>query len=374
MSAADPSGTFRQEAQELLEQLESALLDLEHAPGDSDLIDTAFRALHTVKGSGAMFGFDAVAAFTHHVETAFDLVRKGKVAPSRELIAVALAAKDRMRLLIEHPDTADTAAGDAILQELKVLVDGPTPSTEPAKPAPTTWRIRFRLAQNAMAMGTNPLLLLDELRSLGQATIVALTETVPPLETLVPTDCYLVWDVVLTTSQPRTAIEDVFMFVIDDMELSIDAIDVTSDAMRIGEILVDRGDVEQDAVDAAVSKQLPLGTLLVKSGEITEDKLASALAEQQHIRAETRAVKAADSIRVPAERLDELMERVGELVIAQSRLTQVASVSTDTEVKAIAEEIERLALALRDTTMGVRTLPIGSLFGRFRRLVHDLAQ
>jgi two-component system chemotaxis sensor kinase CheA len=119
MSATDPTATFRQEAQELLEVLEQALLDLEHAPGDTELVDSAFRALHTIKGSGAMFGFDAVAAFTHHVETAFDLVRKGKVSASRDLIAVALTAKDRMRVLIERPETADAAANEAILASLK---------------------------------------------------------------------------------------------------------------------------------------------------------------------------------------------------------------------------------------------------------------
>jgi two-component system, chemotaxis family, sensor kinase CheA len=373
MSTLDPAETFRQEAQELLEQLEQALLDLEHTPGDTDLIDSAFRALHTVKGSGAMFGFEAVAAFTHHVETAFDLVRKGKVAPSPALIAVALAAKDRMRLLIEQPDTSDMGPGDAILRDLKAIVDGPAAPAVSAGPGNTTWRIRFRLARDAMAMGTNPLLLLDELATLGAATITAQTEGVPPLEELVPTDCHLAWDVVLTTERERAAIEDVFMFVIDDMELSIEKLDPAAETARIGEILVDRGDVRQDAVDAAVSSQVPLGALLVKSGDVSQDKLASAMAEQQHVRAEARAAKTADSIRVPAERLDELMERVGELVIAQSRLTQVAAASADVEVKSIAEEIERLALALRDTTMGVRTLPIGSLFGRFRRLVHDLA-
>ena len=376
MTGTDPSAIFRQEAQELLEQLELALLDLEHEPNNSDLIDSAFRALHTVKGSGAMFGFDAVAAFTHHVETAFDLVRKGKVAPSRELIAVALAAKDRMRLLIEQPGTTDTAAGDAILRDLKAIIDGPSvPAATAAEAEPTvaTWRIRFRLAKDAMAMGTNPLLLLDELRTLGAATIVAQAGTVPPLEDLVPTECHLAWDVILTTDRPTSAIEDVFMFVIDDMELSIERIDTAEDAPRIGEILVDRGDVAQAAVDQAISSQTPLGALLVKSGDLSQDKLASALAEQQHVRAEARAAKGADSIRVPAERLDELMDRVGELVIAQSRLTQVAASSADSQVKAIAEEIERLAHELRDTTMGVRTVPIGSLFGRFRRLVHDLA-
>ena len=108
MTGVDPSETFRQEAQELLEQLEQALLDLEHAPGDTDLIDSAFRALHTIKGSGAMFGFDRVAAFTHHVETAFDLVRKDQVSASAELIALTLAAKDHIRRLIEQPN--ETAA------------------------------------------------------------------------------------------------------------------------------------------------------------------------------------------------------------------------------------------------------------------------
>jgi two-component system, chemotaxis family, sensor kinase CheA len=373
MSTLDPSETFRQEAQELLEQLEQALLDLERSPSDSDLIDSAFRALHTIKGSGGMFGFDAVAAFTHHVETAFDLVRKGKVAPSRTLIAVALAAKDHMRLLIEQPLNQDEAAGEAILRDLKAIVDDPA-APDHSEPSVSTWRIRFRLAKDAVAMGSNPLLLLDELRGLGTATVVAQTAAVPPLEALVPTECHLAWDIVLSTTRERSAIEDVFMFVIDDMDLTIEQIDTVSEATRLGEILVDRGDVTPAAVEAALSSQLPLGKLLVKAGNLTEEKLASALAEQQHVRTESRTVKATDSIRVPAERLDELMERVGELVIAQSRLTQVASASSDVQVKAIAEEIERLALELRDTTMGVRTVPIGSLFGRFRRLVHDLAR
>jgi two-component system chemotaxis sensor kinase CheA len=372
MSGTDPAATFLQEAQDLLEVLEQALLDLEHAPGSTDLIDSAFRALHTIKGSGAMFGFDAVAAFTHHVETAFDLVRKGKVAASRELIAVTLTAKDRMRLLIEHPDAADAAAEAEILNTLKAIVEGP-PVAAPAQPGLVTWRVQFRLAENAMAMGTNPLLLLDELRGLGTATVTALTDAIPPLDILVPTDCHVGWDVVLSTTQPRTAIEDVFLFVIDDMQLKITQIDAHEDD-RLGEILIDRGDVKPEAVANALSQQVPLGTLLVRSGELNQDKLASALAEQQHARAETRAAKAADSIRVPAERLDDLMDRVGELMIAQSRLSQVAANSNDGQVKSVAEEIERLAVELRDTTMGVRTMPIGSLFGRFRRLVHDLAQ
>ena len=377
MSTTDAAETFRQEAQELLEALEQALLDLEHTPSDMELVDSAFRALHTIKGSGAMFGFDAVAAFTHHVETAFDLVRKGKVAANQELIAITLVAKDRMRLLIENPEAADAEAEGVILRGLKAIVEG-TPAEPIAEsqstPGLQTWRIKFRLAEDAMAMGTNPLLLLEELRGLGTASVTALTEGVPPLEAMVPTNCYLGWEVVLSTHQPKAAIEDVFMFVIDEMELDISPVAVDSETSRLGDILVERGDVEPAVIETAMAEHVPLGERLVESGALSADKLKSALVEQQHVRGEAKGAKASDSIRVPAERLDEMMDRVGELMIAQSRLTQVAANSNDAQVKLVAEEIERLAVELRDTTMGVRTVPIGSLFGRFRRLVHDLAQ
>jgi two-component system, chemotaxis family, sensor kinase CheA len=382
MSAVNPADTFRQEAQELLEQLEHALLDLEHTPANSELIDSAFRALHTIKGSGAMFGFEKVAAFTHHVETAFDLVRKGKVAPTAQLIALTLSAKDHMRRLIEEPEKADMAAGDAILAELQTVVgSAPAPAavatntpSAPAANVPETWRIRFRLPKDAMAMGTNPLLLLDELRALGPATVTAQTSQIPALDALTPTECHVGWDVVLTAPSPKAAIENVFLFVLDDMELSIERIDGPAEDKKLGEILVERRDTTPEAVSAALATQLPVGKLLVEAGAVAEDKVASALAEQKHLRTETKTAKAEGSVRVPAERLDELMDRVGELVIAQSRLKQVAASSLDMQVKSVAEEIERLARELQDTTMGVRMVPIGSLFSRFRRLVHDLSR
>jgi two-component system, chemotaxis family, sensor kinase CheA len=380
VNVSDPKEVFRQEAQDLLVQLEAALLDLEHTPDDGALIDTAFRALHTIKGSGAMFGFEAVAAFTHHVETAFDQVRKGSAPPSRELIATALAARDHMRLLIEQPEAAAEAAGAAILAALRQSGDEPVqaPAAAPAVAAePATWRIRMRLPRDVMACGTNPLLLLDELRALGSATVTALTGDIPLLDALEPTACYIGWDVVLSTSQPRNAIEDVFLFVRDEMTLDIAQLDEEDAAeRRLGEILTDLDYVGIDAVHAALAQQQPIGQLLVKAGELSDDKLKSGLAEQQHLRRQSAAPKpgANASLRVPAERLDELMDRVGELVIAQSRLRQIAATTVDQQVTSVAEEIERLVLELRDTTMGIRMVPIGSLFGRFRRVVHDLSR
>jgi two-component system chemotaxis sensor kinase CheA len=320
VSGVDPTQVYRQEAEELLQRLEDDLLDLERTPGDPDLVDSIFRALHTLKGSGAMYGFDRVAAFTHHVETAFDAVRNDEASVTPALIAVTLAARDHIRGLIECPDTTDDAAGRTILAGLEA--PGPPAGAPPA----TTWRIGIRLARDVMANGTNPLLLLDELRDLGDCTVVADTSAVPPLEDLQPADCHVGWTVALTTTAPRSTIEQVFLFVIDDMELTIEPVDADPGAPAVS------------VVDALVPER----------AAVPPPSAASSPARV-----------AGDSI--------------GELVIAQSRLRQLAASSSDPQIKAIAEDIERLALALRDTTMGVRMVPIGSLFGRFRRLVRDLS-
>ncbi|HMK82003.1 MAG TPA: chemotaxis protein CheA [Xanthobacteraceae bacterium] len=375
MKAADPKEIFQQEAQDLLVQLEQALLDLEHAPADGALIDTAFRALHTIKGSGSMFGFEAVAAFTHHVENAFDKVRQGAIAPNRELIMITLHARDHMRQLIENPEAADSSAGQAILAELQRIMEAGAAPVAATPAGPASYRVRIAFPRDVMATGTNPLLLLDELRGLGRATVVALTDDVPPLDVIDPTACHVGWEVMLSTAQPPTAIEDVFLFVRDEMTLEIEPIRDTTPETPLGEILSQRGDVTSQAVEAALHEQKRVGELLVEAGAVSPDKVNAALAEQQHVRRDGAPKPSTNSsVRVPAERLGELMDQVGELVIAQSRLRQIATVSADQQVKSVAEEIERLVLELRDTTMSIRMVPIGALFGRFRRVVHDLSR
>jgi two-component system, chemotaxis family, sensor kinase CheA len=350
MSRMDPTEVFRQEARELLDQLELTLLDLGEAPEDRDLVDSAFRALHTIKGSGAMFGFDEVASFVHQFETAFDQVRKGTAPINPALVKVALAAKDHIARLIAEPGRHG-ADGEAILKQLRAVVGGDQ-GDDPCDPITVAgsataagtrqaWRIRFRLPENALALGTNPLLLLDELRELGSCEVTAVTDAVPPLEAIDPEVCYLGWQVLLVTDRPRSAIEDVFMFLSDDMELSIEALDAEPPVQPVVQ-----------AGDAAPAKVVEIA---------------------KHKEAGGTAAKASTSLRVAAERLDELMDRVGELVIAQARLSQLAAASDDGSLKTVAEEMERLASGLRDTMMGIRMVPIGTLFGRFRRLVHDLS-
>lgn len=363
----DPIETFRLEADDLLEQIEQGLLDLTHRLGDMDLVNAVFRALHTLKGSGAMFGFDALAAFTHHCETAFDRVRKGEVPATAELVSAVLSARDHMRALVEDDVTqAHLETGEVLLETLRAAIEhagGGAPEAAPAAAAASAdraaepasvgngWRLWFRLPANAMSNGTNPMALLAELCELGDASVTADLSHVPPLETLVPSELHLAWHVTVKTDQPKSAIEDVFIFVMDDMELTIEALDGESASVP----------EEKEEADA-----MPVAEAAPRS--------ASAAPLSDVSSGDGRQAKSAENVRVPAERLDELMDRVGELVIAQSRLSQIAATSVELHLRSVSEEIERLSGELRDTMMVLRMVPVSTLFGRFRRLVHDLAR
>src|SRR5215469_12270161 len=242
MSALDPTEVFRQEASELFETLEAALLDLCQRPDDRELVDSAFRALHTIKGSGAMFGFDKVAAFTHEFETAFELVRKGEIKPTQELIAVALAAKDYIRALIEAPESTDSIIGDAILDDLKqfVALPGAVPAPVVVQEAPAAkpatqahghvgWRLYLEFDSHILCNGCNPLDLLDDLCKLGSCFAVPVIDGIPMLEELEPEYCYLKWDVTLHSDCDKAAIDDVFMFVQDELKLTLTPLEAHAD-------------------------------------------------------------------------------------------------------------------------------------------------
>ncbi|MDA9479188.1 chemotaxis protein CheA [Bradyrhizobium sp. CCBAU 65884] len=382
MSAMDPTEVFRQEASELFEVLEGALLDLGQRPDDRELVDSAFRALHTIKGSGAMFGFDKVASFTHEFETAFDRVRKGEIKPTQELISVALAAKDYIRALIEDPQSTDDIIGEAILDDLKRFVSADQPGAAvmeiaeapllaPAGSNQAGWHLYLEFETHILRNGSNPLDLLEDLCKLGPCFVVPVTDGVPFLDEMEPEDCYLKWDVKLHAACDKDAIDDVFMFVQDEMKLTLSPLEhVEAPApaplfQLLDEELAPVVEMPAPPVEAAAA---PVAEHLVAKAEPKSESKPEPKLEAK------RDDRGIATVRVQAERLDELMDRVGELVIAQARLTQLAASGSDLSIKMIAEEIERLASSLRDTTMGARMVPIGSLFGRFRRLVHDLSR
>ncbi len=394
--------TYREEASELLAELETSLLDLEETPEDNDLINRVFRAMHTIKGSGAMFGFDEIASFTHEVETVFDMVRNGKMTVTKRLLDLTLKSRDHISYLLSCPlgEAVDRSDGDEIIAGLRQLVPQielpQKGSTEvPAINLPTvsedelanesTWRIRFRPVSNILMCGTNPISLINELRGLGTAHVVAQFDEIPPLEEIVGENCYIYWDIILTTTRGEDAIKDVFIFVEDDCEIKIELIDksglIDKDEgyKKLGDILVERGDLSPVEMQKVLMLQKRFGELLVEQGLVSPEKVQSALIEQQHVksvrkeRSETPPQEAAASIRVPAERLDQLINLVGEMVTVQAHLSQVSMAGGDATFISISEEVERLTNELRDTALNIRMLPIGSTFSKFKRLVRDLS-
>ena len=384
MTALDPADVFRAEAAELLACLETTLLDLGDRPEDRALIDTAFRALHTIKGSGAMFGFEQVAAFTHDFETAFDRVRRGEVPVGHDLVNVSLSAKDYIRGLIEEPEASAPIIGEAILAELEQLLGTtgrpaaaplaphPDPVAEPIPMVEGGWQIGIAFAPDVLRNGTNPLALLDELRDLGACTIVPRLDALPELPGLDPESLAIGWDVTLRAAVTREAIEDVFLFVRDEMTLTLVPISPAQPdaAPEPGEAAP--GPFAPPTVTAPAAGLAAIAS--VEAPPVAPPAIAPAAPTAERSPARRAEERPASSVRVEAERLDELMDRVGELVIAQARLSQLAGLSADPGLKGIAEEIERLSARLRDTTMSIRMVAIGALFGRFRRLIHDLSR
>jgi two-component system chemotaxis sensor kinase CheA len=333
---------YVQESRDILEGLESALLDLEQDP-DPEKVDAVFRGLHTLKGGGAMFGFRLMSGFIHHFEDAFDRVREGRLGITSALINLALKARDQMTAMLdcggdgsEAETLINSAAATGLLADLARTVQG-GPAVAPVK-TDKTWRIHFRPARNALHNGMRPERLIDELGQMGQAEVVIDGSEVPPLAEYDPAISYLAWDVRLTTTQPRSAIEAVFIFA-DDAEL---------------EIAEDSAETPDTLIETAPTAQ-------------------AAQMDKKPAPQPQKAEAAGDSVRVSSNKLDEILDQLGELVIAQARLSQISAEINQPTLEGLVEEVERLVTGLRDATLSVRMLPIEMVFGKFRRVVRDLS-
>jgi two-component system chemotaxis sensor kinase CheA len=350
---------FVQEARDLLSGLEDDFLSLETG-GSKAKIDEIFRALHTIKGSGAMFGYTRLSAFTHHFESAFERVRAGTLAVDRALIDVCLNACDVMAAFLDlGGDTPEAEAllgsehAVAVASRLAALTgDDPRPasSSRPDPVAPDaaaqmrTWRIRFAPEAGALRNGMRPDLLLDELRGLGRLIVAYDAEAVPPLSELDPADATLAYALTLQTDAPRSAIEEVFIFA-DDAELQI--VEQADEPVPAA--------APEPTVDAA-----PVADVAPQKPAVPRKEAA-------------RRDAGSESIRVASGRLDEMMDSLGELVIAQARLDAVVQGIDDPALEGVAEEVARLITGLRDATLSLRMLPIETVFGKFKRVVRDLA-
>lgn len=369
----DMTAIFREELNDLLESLERGLLDLTSKPDDPALINQVFRDLHTVKGSGAMFGFSELAAFIHSFETFFEHVRSGRLKITPEIIRLSLAARDQITGLVEGTPDPEGVRGQ-ILEAVTRLLPGAAPeagaATAPAEteveaasdaetPAPAgKARLVFRLAGDALGLGAQPEIILDELRALGARDIRAEIDDIPTLDALTVDQCLIGWSMEVPADLKESDVEEVFVFAEADWKIIQDAPEeeaVTGHDFALEDLV--------PTADPAPAEEAPAPT----AGLPTPAAAPKAAAEA------AQAAQQAATIRVSAERLDSLMDSVGELVIVEARLTELARQSRDPALLATAEQITRLAAGLRDATMTMRMVPMRSLVARFRRLVMDLS-
>lgn len=387
---------FLDEAEELLSSLEDKLLELEAHPDDKERISAVFRVMHTIKGSAAMFGFDVISEYTHHIENIMDRLRNGEIAVNRELIDHTLKARDHIfSMLNAAPDEWEgyKALSKELVRDFKTAIglqdevsaegeESGAEEEEDVEKVEQTFRIRFYPHETLFLSGTNPLLLLRELAAMGECLIIPKAEKMPPLDKIDPEKCYIGWDILLTTDRPLNEVQDVFIFVEGESELKVDTVETYDEifqnveAKKLGEILLSRGLIDESRLEQALNEQKRLGQILKDKKLLPSQEVSVALKEQEHIRKiqEKRvAVKEESSIRVKSDKLDALVNLVGELVTIHARVMEESLKIGESELLNVAEQFGRITDSLRENTMSIRMLPIGTTFSKFRRVVRDMS-
>jgi len=356
MSAVDLTQfhkTFFEESREGLDAMEAALLALDSGATDRELVHTIFRAAHSIKGGAATFGFADVAAFTHVAESLLEEVRSERRAVDSGLIEVLLRSVDCMRAMLERSSQGRPVAdaeSEALRVELVQLVSGEVVAPAVAAAslvAPVSgWNIAFTALPHLLQTGNDPLRLFRELQQLGRLEVVRafVTDSAPAqLAELDPSQCHLGWELRLHGAVARGDVDAVFDWLDGDCELTITPM-----------------------VDAAAADAVP------QTSDVPVPPAASA---SRPIRETATASSEGSSIRVGIDKVDALINMMGELVITQSMLSDIGEKFELSQLGRLRDglvQLERATRELQESVMRIRMLPIASVFNRFPRLVHDL--
>ncbi|MEZ5498483.1 MAG: chemotaxis protein CheA [Steroidobacteraceae bacterium] len=375
---------FFEESVEALDSMEAALLKLDVGTPDAELINTIFRVAHSIKGGSATFGFKEIASFTHSLETLLDELRGQRLDVSQSLLDLLLKSVDVMRGMLsatqtQQPIDAQLAADVQFDIELAINAR-PQPKSEAgeqpmtavpekdATPAQAGWSIRFSPWPELLANGNDPLRIIAELEALGSVSVHADLSRLTALADLAPDNCLLQWVIEVRSEVTREVIEQVFEWAEGECSLVIEALAAGHEA-----------GAAKVAVSAAAAAAIDPGPAVAETVTTAAAAIASPASQAKPAPAAKPPAANADagSIRVGIEKIDELMNTVGELVITQSMLTQLALKAEGPMMDRMREglaQLERNMRELQDSVMRVRMLPISFVFSRFPRMVRDLAQ
>ncbi|WP_062564786.1 chemotaxis protein CheA [Pseudoalteromonas shioyasakiensis] len=361
---------FFEESFEGLDAMEAELLNL--VPGEEDLetINTIFRAAHSIKGGSGTFGFSAVADFTHVLETLLDQIREGSRDLTDEHVNLLLKSVDCLRALLrtlqaeQQPDLTEADELRIKFEEIlgmRAASKAPEPTQEAVSESSfNTYQIDFKPHHHLFKTGNEPLYMISELAELGELETQAFQDDVPDITNLAPEDCFLSWRFFLTTDKEQSCIEEIFEWVEDDADITI---------TLCGGLF---GDEEVAAVETVAEETAP-----AKEAEPAEVKPATDSKKPAPVKA-TTANAESTSIRVGIDKVDSLINMVGELVITQAMLSQLGEQEiTEATIASLQEGLAQLAHNTRDlqeNVMRIRMLPISFVFSRFPRLVRDISQ
>jgi two-component system chemotaxis sensor kinase CheA len=364
---------FFDESFEALDTMEAALLKLNVGAPEPEVVNTIFRVAHSIKGGSATFGFAEVASFTHTCETLLDELRGNRMQVTRPITDLLLKSVDIMREMlraVQHKSPIDAQrvadlqfdlelaivqnkapAAAAVVSAQVAAIASAAPAVAERAASVHRWRIQFRPYPQLFAHGNDPLRMLRELADLGDLHVTVATQNVPALCELDPESCYLSWELTVDTDATREVIDQVFDWAEGDCELQIRD--------------------ENAGATAAAAKPASSNIVEIKAPE------APRSAASESADSPKQGLGDGSSIRVSTEKVDELMNTVGELVITQSMLTQLGTKLTGglaEQLRAGLTQLERNVRELQESVMRVRMLPISFVFSRFPRMVRDLSQ
>ena len=404
---------FIAECRELLEDMESSLLALEQTDDKTELINSIFRAAHTIKGSSGLFSLDHVVAFTHVVENVLDKVRAGTLTIGDDLVATLLLCCDHIKSLIDgvqagqtEADEASTEAGAPLLVQLHAVLGTPgggsaalvakedidsTQRIAGKDGGSDHWHISMQFGAEVLRMGMDPLSFIRYLSTLGRIVdILTIPDKLPVAADMEPELCYLAYELSLDTKADKAAIERAFEFVQGDLRLRIlppnsrieDYIRLIKDSPeiteRVGEMMVRCGALTRHELDNALSTQAdtipqrPLGSILMEQRSVPAAVVDAALTKQKQVK-EVQAQESR-SVRVDADKLDQLINLVGELIIAGASVNMIAHRAKVIELEEATSKLSMLVEDVRDSALQLRMVKIGATFSRFQRVVHDVSR
>ena len=421
MDLDDALQTFILESRELVESMESALLTVEHAEAKDELINAIFRTAHTIKGSAGLFSLGHVVAFTHVMESVLDRVRAGKLSIDAQLVALLLDCGDHISALANGVAAGETAGTDELAAQGAPLVarlstylpTAPAIAHGNGKASTVTlsasddavdpiqriegdglhvdhWHISVRFGRGILKNGMDPLSFIRYLATMGDiAGIATLTDALPEAQHMDPEDCYLGFEIAFQSAADKTEIEQVFEFVRDDCTLLIlpprslvsEYINLlqthVGDLNRLGDMLVACGTLTAQELKTALAAQAgdpekPIGTILLEQGSVHVEVVQAALTKQKQIK---EAIATENrSIRVDADKLDQLINLVGELIIAGASVNLIAQRAQMADMHESTSKLSMLVEEVRDSALQLRMVKIGATFSRFQRVVHDVAR